>query len=184
MIPAVKRIFDMLYHSYQLHSITISNDLRKFFNENPNNSITFQDCSSNNKWPPHLLVNKEFEAHKISPILSSKTLWNFSRKEEYNSIVKKWQIYFQASDLRRKNFLDLNDNNSYSICPLYFKDGVWLKHFSHSNSLCAYITRLIINHTPIGKYKQRFFPNEPITCSYSNSPIETWSHLLYDCKWY
>ena len=40
-IPVAKRIFDLIHHPYQLYSIIISKDLRKFFNRNPNNTITF-----------------------------------------------------------------------------------------------------------------------------------------------
>jgi len=39
-IPVAKRIFDLFHYPYQLHSIIISYDLRKFFNKNFNNSIT------------------------------------------------------------------------------------------------------------------------------------------------
>ena len=111
------------HHPYQLHSIIISYDLRKFFNENSNNSITFWDCLSDDKWPPHLLVDKESKFHKISPILPRKTLWDFSRKEECNSIVKKRQMYFQVSDHKGKNFLNLNSDNNYPIYPSYSKGG-------------------------------------------------------------
>ena len=38
-IYTAKHIFDMSIHSYQLYSITISSDLRKFFNKNDSNSI-------------------------------------------------------------------------------------------------------------------------------------------------
>ena len=48
-IPATRHIFDLSTHSYQLHSITISQDLRLFFNKNFNNSILFWDCSSSDK---------------------------------------------------------------------------------------------------------------------------------------
>ena len=39
-----------------------------------NNSkfISFWDYSSNNKWPPYLLVNKKSKFHKIDLIISSK----------------------------------------------------------------------------------------------------------------
>ena len=36
-----KYIFDMSIHLYQLHSITIFNDLKGFFNKNSNNLISF-----------------------------------------------------------------------------------------------------------------------------------------------
>jgi len=41
VIPAAKCIFDTSIHSYQLHSITISKDLREFFNKNSINLILF-----------------------------------------------------------------------------------------------------------------------------------------------
>ena len=40
-IPAAKWIFDTYNHPYQLHSITISSDLRGFFQKNSSNSISF-----------------------------------------------------------------------------------------------------------------------------------------------
>jgi len=38
-IPAVKRIFDTFLYQYQIHSIIISSDLKKFFNKNSSNII-------------------------------------------------------------------------------------------------------------------------------------------------
>ena len=38
VIPAVKQIFDISVHSYQLHSIAILKDLREFFSKNSNDS--------------------------------------------------------------------------------------------------------------------------------------------------
>ena len=38
-IPAARHIFNSSTHPYQLHSITVSQDLRAFFNKNSNNSI-------------------------------------------------------------------------------------------------------------------------------------------------
>jgi len=48
-ILVAKRIFDSSYHSYQLYSITISNNLRNFLNKSSNNSITFWNCPSVDK---------------------------------------------------------------------------------------------------------------------------------------
>ena len=64
----------------------------------------------------------------------------------HNTIVHKWQMYFQASEYKERNFLDLNNNNNHHIHPIYTKDRAWLKHFGLSNSVCAQITRLITNH--------------------------------------
>ena len=45
-ILGAKEIFDTFYYSYQLYSITISNNLRKFFSKNSSN---FWDCLSDGK---------------------------------------------------------------------------------------------------------------------------------------
>ena len=59
---------------------------------------------------------------------------------------------FQASDDKRRYFLDLLDNNLNSIKLSYFKEGLWLKFFSHSNSLYIRAIRTITNHVFIGEY--------------------------------
>jgi len=74
VIYAAKHIFDMFICLYQLHSITISNNLRKFFDKNTSNSISFWDFPSNNKWPSHLQADKKSKFHKMSPILPRKML--------------------------------------------------------------------------------------------------------------
>ena len=122
--------------------------------------------------------------YRIFSVLSSKTSWEVSKKSECNNIVQKWQSYFQAFDYKRKQFLDLNNNNGLPICPTYSKDRAWLKHFGLSNLLCTHITRLITNYAPIGEYRLQFFSNKSFACHYSNSPIEMRTHILYGCVCY
>jgi len=162
----------------------ISRDLRAFFSRDPRNSITFWNCPSDDNWPPHHLVDKESKSSRFNPILPSKPSWDHSRKDKCNSIIQKWQMYFQASDYRGKNFLDLNDDDDKPIQPSYSKGGAWLKHFSLSNSLCARVTRLITNHAPIGEYRIGFFPNEPSSCPCGQVSLETRDHILHNCERY
>jgi len=104
-ILAARCIFDLSNYLFQLHSIVIFQDLRAFFDRNSNNTISFWDCSSSNKWPSHLAVDKKTKQLKINPIFLCKSSWDFSKKEEYNIILKNWQITFQTSDYKRKNLL-------------------------------------------------------------------------------
>ena len=41
--------------------------------------------------------------------------WDLSRKEKCDSIVRKWQMYFQASDYKGRNFLELNVNDGVEL---------------------------------------------------------------------
>jgi len=88
---------------------------------------------------------------------------------------------FQTSDLKGNQFLDLLDDDNNIIKLSYVKEGLWLKNFGHSNSLCVCATRAIINHAPIGKYRLRFFPREEFKCSCSLYPIESRHHILHEC---
>ena len=49
VILATKKIFDTSLYPYQLYPIAIFNNLKKFFNKNSSNTISFWDCSSDNK---------------------------------------------------------------------------------------------------------------------------------------
>jgi len=83
---------------------------------------------------------------------------------------------FQASNAKGRQFLKLFDNNLYPIEPSYSKEGLWLKFFSHFNSLCA---KAIINHAPIEEYHLRFFPQEEFKCLCRQYPIKTRQYILY-----
>ena len=88
---------------------------------------------------------------------------------------------FQASNGKGRQFLDLVDDDLNIIEPAYTKGGPWLQVFGYSNSLCACATRAITNHSPIGEYHLRFFPNKDFKCPCSNYSIESRRHILHEC---
>ena len=90
---------------------------------------------------------------------------------------------FQTSDEKGHHFLELLDNDNNPLELLYSKGETWLKYFGYSNSLCVLATRAIVNHTPISKYKLRFFPQEDFKCLYNIYPIES-KHYIYEYKRY
>jgi len=62
-------------------------------------------------------------------------------------------MYFQASEYKKRNFLELNNDNNIPICLIYAKGRVWLKNFGFLNLLYVYVTRLVTNHAPISEYR-------------------------------
>jgi len=78
--------------------------------------------------------------------------WDFCKKRDFDSILAQWEILFQASDSKGRNFLELLDDDSNPIKPSAVKGRPWLKLFGLSNLLCTRATRAIVNHAPIGKY--------------------------------
>jgi len=122
-------------------------------------------------------VNKETKTFNPTPLYPCKMSWDFSKKSKSNNILKVWKMTFQASDLKGNQFLDLLNN----IIELsYVKGRLWLKTFSHLNSLCVHVTRATTNHAPISKYRLRFFPREEFKCLCGLYPIESRYHILYE----
>ena len=91
-----------------------------------------------------------------------------------------WKM-IQVSGNKGRYFLD---NNLNIIEPTYSKGRLWLKHFSYSNLLYARAMTAIVNHTPIGKYHLKFFPQEDFMCLCGLYMIETRKYILHKCKRY
>jgi len=180
-IHATKKIFDSKSHLFQSHTTAILSELRHFFNTNQDNSIEFWECPSRLKWRFHQDIDKDSKSFNSTPSFPCKISWDYCKKIDSDDIINQWKMMFQASDEKGKQFLDLVDNNLNIIEPVYTKGRSWLQAFGHSNSLCACATRAITNHTPIGEYRLRFFPNEDFKCPCSNYPIESRRHILHEC---
>ena len=181
-IHATKNIFNSSSHPYQSHSMAILSELRWFFNKSQDNSIEFWECPSHLKWKLHKDIDKDSKSFNPATSFPCKTSWDYCRKLDCDDIIKQWKMTFQASDGKGKQFLDLLDDDFNTIKLAYTKGGPWLQVFGHSNLLCACATRAITNHTPIGEYRLRFFPNEDFKCLCDNYPIESRRHILHECR--
>ena len=125
-LHAAKKIFHTWTHLYQIHSTTISQELRNFFKKDNNNCIKFWNCPSKQKWTPHFLVDKDTRRFDFSPILLSKSSWEFCKKHECDSISTIWRMIFQVSDLKERKFLKLLDNDLNPLEPSTIKGRLWL----------------------------------------------------------
>jgi len=181
-LHVAKNFFDTSIHLYQIHSATISWELRDFFKKDSNNCIKFWNCSSKQKWTLHFLVDKDTRRFDFSLILPSKSSWDFCKKCKCDSISAMWRMNFQALDLKERNFLELLDNDSNPLELSTIKGRLWLQYFSHSNSLYTRTTRAIVNHAPIREYWLRFFPREEFAYPCGVYLIELRHHILHKYK--
>ena len=181
-IYVARKIFNPLSHPLQKQLAFILNDLRVFFNYYHENMIEFWECPSKSKWNLHKCVDIETKSFNLIPLFPVKNSWDFSKKSECNNIINNWKMTFQASDQKRRNFLDLVDSDNKILEPIYSKDGVWLQYVGHSNMLCARAARVITNHTSIREYQLCFFPKEEFSCLYGLYPIKTRYHILHKCR--
>ena len=98
-IHAAMRIFDYSYYPYQYHTISILKDIHSFILYYLDYHIIFWDCSSKVEWLPHLRADTDSKQQVPSfYYFPCKTSWDFCHKEEYNSLVNLWKMYFQATD--------------------------------------------------------------------------------------
>jgi len=105
--------------------ITISKDLREFFSKYKENTIEVLDYS-NDKWHIHTAVDKETRKFNLVSLYSSKELWDYSKEEECNIIIREWCLIFKLSNFKRRDFLLLLNNNLSEIEPTYTKGDSWL----------------------------------------------------------
>ena len=89
LIHTVKRIFDLSTHLFQKHSVSILKILQLFFSQHQENYIEFWECLSQYNWYSHKVVDIETKSFKPIPMLPCKLSWDFSKKSEYNNLVKK-----------------------------------------------------------------------------------------------
>ena len=91
-------------------------------------------------------------------------------------------LVIKSSNLKRRNFLLLLNNNLSEIESVYIKVGPWLQHFSFSNLLCAWDIWAITNYTLIRVYCLKFFPKEEFKYLYRFYSIKSRWHILYKCR--
>ena len=182
LLHAAWRIFDFSLCPHQIHTVSILNELRRFFIKNCNNSIEFWKCPSWCDWSLHKAVDTETKQFHPQPLYPCKLSWDFIKKNECDNILSSWKMTFQALDLKGHHFLDLCNEYNNPFEPTYAKDSSWLKYFGHSNSLCVRATRVIVNHAPIGEYRLRFFPWKDFSCPCGSYPLESRHHILHKCR--
>ena len=181
-IHVAEKIFNPSTHMLQKQAALILNNLRMFFNRHHENTIEFWECPSKSNWKPHKNINIKTKSFNLIPLFPNRNSWDFSKKSEYDNIVNKWKITFQALDLKGKNFMDLVDSDDNILEPIYSKDSILLQYFGHSNMLCTRATRAITNHALIGEYCLQFFPNEEFSCLCGLYSIKTRQHILYEYR--
>ena len=92
-----------------------------------------------------------------------------------------WRTSFARPSSQGRHFLPFKGGIKNLLQPSYAKGGGWLPFIGESVTLCARATRAILNHTPIGEFRQRFFPAECIQCLCGHCQVETHQHIFANC---
>ena len=104
-----------------------------------------------------------------------------SHNKSAASCLNAWRTSFSCSLYQGYHFFSLKDGNCKPLQPSYTKGSSWLPFISKSVTLCARATWAILNHTPIGEFRQCFFPTECTQCLYGYCQVETYQHIFANC---
>ena len=119
---------------------------------------------------------------RVAARLHSATFMDTLCSKSVLSCLDTWRTAFNCLTVQGHYFLTLRGKNCKPLQPSYSKGGSWLTHFGQLVTLCARVTRAILNHAPIGEYKQCFFPTEYTQCLYGHCQVETWWHIFANCS--
>jgi len=89
--------------------IPLASVIKTFLNKDGRNKIYFWYCPSKAEWPRYKLVDDQVKASICIPIFPSKDLHLFSKKEECDNILGKWQMSFTNSLKKGHYFLNFKD---------------------------------------------------------------------------
>ena len=165
----------------QAHSLAVCSALRSFFCSGPNHKIEFWDCPSNAEWSLHQMVHNDVTNTRVSARPHPATSIDFLCSKIVISCLDTWRTSFNCPTIQGRHFLPLRDRNRQFLQPSYSKGGSWLPHIGQSVTLCARATRAILNHAPIGEYRQRFFSAECTQCLCGHCQVETRRHIFANC---
>jgi len=180
-IAAAKKILESKVNLLQNMFILLASAIKTFLSKDGRNKICFWYYSSKAKWPRYKLVDDQVKASSCAPTFPSKESHLFSKKKECNNILCKWQTYFTKSLKKGHYFLNFEDEKERVIKLTYAKEDLWLPVIGFTNSLCAHFTCMTTGHTPIGEYRQRFFPHLPTSCPCDKAKVQTQEHIVMEC---
>jgi len=151
-ISAVSKILESQINPLQRIILSIADKLKSFLGKNSRNIIYFWQYPKKAEWPRHKLIDDQVKVPSNRPICPSRNSYLFSKKKEYNDILKEWQILFSISQKKGQLFLDFEDKKQYVIKPIYTKEGSWLFSIEFTNALYIQFTHITTDYASISKY--------------------------------
>jgi len=172
-LTAARRVVDISVYSGQAHSLAIVQALRGFFTNRPDRSIHFWDCPSKAQWSLHFLAHEDATSTKIAAGHYPATSLDALQSKSAAACLDTWRTSFARPLSQGRYFLPLKGGIKNLLQLSYAKGGGWLPFIGELVILCARATRAILNHAPIGEFRQRFFPAECIQCPCGHCQVET-----------
>ncbi|KAJ2972867.1 hypothetical protein NUW54_g12177 [Trametes sanguinea] len=156
---ALETLIDPGMHGQQLVSIVACRNVREWLSKDPRRKIEFHWCPSHEGIEWNELVDQDAKQAADLPLerdecslAHAKHLLSVQMKSDWREEYRRSPVYAGRNFLRLRAF----DPPNHVSSPA-------LKEFGHSRTAMARYCRAILNHAPLGSFRQRFFPNEPST---------------------
>jgi hypothetical protein len=190
-VASARTIVDPSTHSGQAHSLAVIRALISWLEANPLRRVQFWYVPSQARWDLHGEVHKYVTntTGKVVVMPATRTTLNFYREKSSVQNLNWWDNMFNDPKYCGSNFLYLWGKEGKWPQPSSHKGGKWLQAFSSDVRLCAHTSRAILNHAPIGAYRQQFYVGDRnywCHCREDTQPgvvgtLETRHHLLTNC---
>ena len=163
-LGVARRAVNAFVHLEQAYSLIVVYTLRDFFTGYSNHSIDFWEYSSKVQWPLHFLVHEDTTNTQIATSWHLSTSFDALCPKSATSCLDAWRTSFSHFLYQSRCFLSLKGGNCKLLQPSYIKGGSWLLFIGKSVTLCTRATWAILNHAPIGGFRQCFFSAECTQC--------------------
>jgi hypothetical protein len=184
-------VVDPSTHSGQSHSLAVIRALIPWLEADPLCKIQFWYIPSQARWDNHGKVHKYVTSTmgKVVVTPATRATLNFCREKFSVQNLDRWDNMFNDPKYRGSNFLHLWGKEGKMPRPSSHKGGKWLQAFGSDIRLCARASRAILNHAPIGAYRQWFHVGDcNYWCHYREDTqpgvmgtLKTRHHLLTNC---
>jgi hypothetical protein len=95
-------------------------------------------------------------------------------------MLNSWNSLFRSKKYIGSTFLTLYQRKDTPLVLTHVNSGLWMCKVGHSHSLTARLVQCTTGHAPIRAFQSIFFPEESTACR-CGFPMETVSHVLYQC---
>jgi ribonuclease HI len=181
-------------------SIGACRNVRRWLEEDPNRVVEIKWCPSHEGIPGNERVDilaKE-ASQREQP---NATSYAYAKHKAMHVMKQKWQKNTVLSSYIGHNFLKFEEVIKVNHCvPIILKrdkeddeesdageidDPTGMKKASNGrpNALVARMARLILNHAPLGSYREKYFPEYERLCNYCGV-FQDRKHVLFECHHY
>jgi hypothetical protein len=155
---AARKVVDPSIHAGQGHSLEVCHLLAEWLGADPEQLVTFVKVLSHLEWGFHKDVHDYVTdlGSQVSMGHHPYTSIDYARKHATDACQDEWVHLFNSHPLYcSRGFLHLNNSRGRKLQPSYVNGGTWCKHFDTLVEFAQFVHG-VLNHTPIGSYRDQF----------------------------